>query len=334
MIAARIIRDAAALEALAPAWWDLWRRAAATPFQSPAWLLPWWRAFAPGDLLTIAAWSKGRLVGLAPCYVEDGSLGRRLLPLGIGISDYLDVLLDPQDTAEAGRAIVEAAEAAGEWDRWELEELMPGAAALHLPCPAGAEESLVPQIPCPTLPLHPKGLTATLPKVKRRKLNLARNRSERRGGCTVERACARTVQDGFDHLVRLHAFRWESRGRDGVLAEDRIRNFHRLAGPALQDSGLLRLYTLRFGHNVVAAYYGFHWRDGAFAYLTGFDPTLAFESPGTLLTAHAIAAAIAEGARDFHFLRGNEAYKYGWGAVDRWNQRRSFRRRGARIAAA
>ena len=30
------------LEALAPAWQDLWRRApAATPFHSPAWLIPW-----------------------------------------------------------------------------------------------------------------------------------------------------------------------------------------------------------------------------------------------------------------------------------------------------
>jgi hypothetical protein len=51
-------------------------------------------------------------------------------------------------------------------------------------------------------------------------------------------------------------------------------------------------------------------------------------------TAHAIEQALREGAREFHFLRGQEAYKYGWGAVDRWNQRRSFRRIGARHVAA
>jgi CelD/BcsL family acetyltransferase involved in cellulose biosynthesis len=334
MIAARIVREADALEALVPAWWDLWRRTAATPFQSPAWLLPWWRVFGPGRLLTIATEARGRLVGLAPCYVEDGALGRRLLPLGIGISDYLDVLLDPPFAAEAGRAIVEAAEAADGWDCWEWEDLKPGAAALGLPCPAGAVEGLAPQVPCPTLRLDPEGLDAILPKAKRRKLNLARNRSERRGGSIIERACAVTVKDGFDHLVRLHGFRWQALGGDGVLADDQVQSFHRLAGPLLQDSGLLRLYTLRFGGDVVAAYYGFCRGGSAFAYLTGFDPARTFESPGVLLTAHAIAEAIAEGAREFHFLRGGEAYKYGWGAVDRWNQRRSFRRRSPRHAAA
>jgi len=48
----------------------------------------------------------------------------------------------------------------------------------------------------------------------------------------------------------------------------------------------------------------------------------------------AIEAAIAEGAREFHFLRGREAYKYEWGAVDRWNRRRSFRRAAAERSVA
>jgi hypothetical protein len=49
-----------------------------------------------------------------------------------------------------------------------------------------------------------------------------------------------------------------------------------------------------------------------------------------MLWAHAIEQAIAEGAREFHFLRGPEAYKYAWGATDRWNMRRSFRRNAER----
>ena len=45
-----------------------------------------------------------------------------------------------------------------------------------------------------------------------------------------------------------------------------------------------------------------------------------------ILTAHAIEQAIAEGCREIDFLRGQEPYKYGWGAVDRWNVKRSMRR--------
>ena len=111
----------------------------------------------------------------------------------------------------------------------------------------------------------------------------------------------------------------------GVLADDLVQRFQREAAPALQAAGLLRLNVLRIGDGVAAAYYGLVHNDQAFFYLTGFDPAFAFESPGTIILAHAIEQALADGVRTFHFLRGQEPYKYEWGAVDRWNRRREFR---------
>ena len=321
-----IVRDAAAFAALAPAWRDLWRRApAATPFQSPAWLIPWWRAFAPGELFTVAVARGDRLVGLAPFYIEDGAHGRRLLPVGISLSDYLDVLLDP-DESGAGRAMVEAISSVRTaWDLWSLEELRPGAMALGLPAPPGCRETLNPQSACPVLWLDGgRSLGEILPKTKRRKLNMARNRAARRGPVTVEQVDAAEVGAALDHLFGLHGSRWESRGEPGVLADDLVRRFQRDAAPALQAEGLLRLYVLRIGDTLAAVYYGFAHHAGSSAYLIGFDPAFAFESPGTIIVAHAIERAIAEGSRTFHFLRGQETYKYEWGAADRWNQRRTF----------
>ncbi len=335
-LSTEILRDADALAALAPAWWDLWRRApAATPFQSPAWLIPWWRRFGPGELFTVAAYRGGWLVGLAPFYIEDGTYGRRILPVGISLSDYLDVLLDP-DVPEAGEALVEAVLRAGaSWNAWCLEELRPEATALRLPVPAGCDEALVEQSACPVLTLEGKqSLMDTLPKTKRRKLNLARNRAARRGPVTLEQSDPATVGPALDHLFRLHSSRWESRGEPGVLADDPVRAFQRDAAPALHTASLLRLYMLRIGEDVVAAYYGLAHKDQAFAYLVGFDPDFAFESPGTILLAHVIEQALAEGARTFHFLRGQETYKYGWGAIDNWNQRREFRRANSHVPAA
>ena len=49
-------------------------------------------------------------------------------------------------------------------------------------------------------------------------------------------------------------------------------------------------------------------------YTTGYDPEYARFGPGRDLMAHAIGAAIAEGATEFDFLRGDEAYKDHWGA--------------------
>ena len=335
MIATRIIRDASALAALEPAWWALWRRVPqATPFQSPAWLIPWWRHFHPGDLFVIVAGSGDTLVGLAPFYIEVGSLGRRLLPLGISVSDYHDVLLDPSCASCAGQALVRASLESNGWERWDLEELRPDAVALRLPVPPDLQDEATPQSACPTLPLSGSDLSAILPKTKRRKLNLARNRAARRGSVEIRRAEGEGVGEALDHLYRLHALRWASRHESGVLADDAVQDFHRMAAPSLAAAGLLRLYDLSIGGAVVAVQYGFQVEDAGYAYLAGFDPDFEFESPGAILMAHAIEEARREGAREFHFLRGQEAYKYGWGAVDRWNQKRTLIRRPSNDAAA
>ena len=44
-------------------------------------------------------------------------------------------------------------------------------------------------------------------------------------------------------------------------------------------------------------------------------------SPGTLLIAYALEDAVSRGDSEFDFLRGNEPYKYRWGARDRFNRR-------------
>lgn len=126
-----IIRDLAGLIAVEEAWWELWRRCpAATPFATPAWCLSWWEAFGPGRLQSVALHDDdGRLVALAPLYLEEGAGWTRLLPIGIGITDYLDVLVDPAGGPEIGRRLAEAvASGVPDWQVWELEELQIGRA--------------------------------------------------------------------------------------------------------------------------------------------------------------------------------------------------------------
>jgi CelD/BcsL family acetyltransferase involved in cellulose biosynthesis len=321
------VRREEALAALEPEWWELWRQVrSATPFQSPAWLIPWWRHFHPGELLVAIARMGERLLGLAPFYVEEGS--GRILPVGISVSDYLDVLIAPGHEALAGGALVaHVAGAGGSWGEWSLEELAPDALALSLPVPAGCEESFSPQSPCPVLAcLAHADIRSMVPSSQRRHLNLARNRAARRGEIRIDQADAADAPAFLDVLFRLHEARWRSRGKEGVLADDRVRRFQRAALPRLSDAGLSRCYVLRIAGTPAAAYYGLMHRERAYAYLTGFDPDFTYESPGVILLAHAIEQALREGAREFHFLRGPEPYKYGWGASDRWNTRRSFRR--------
>ena len=328
-IRAEIIADAETLAALVPEWWALWRRIpSALPFLSPAWLIPWWRHFAPGRLFTLAARSEGRLAALAPAYIETGPLGRRVLPLGISLSDHLDILVDPH-WFEAGLAgLSEAAiSRRGEWDVFELENLLPDATALRLPIPEGCREEIHEQDSCPVL-MVPAGrpeLLPLLPLKKRRNVRLARNRCARRGSLRIECADAASAQQHLVQLERLHGARWDWKAEPGVLASPAVRAFQREAVPQLASAGMLRLYTLSIGDTVVAAYYGLTHGERTYAYLTGFDPAFDSESPLTVLLAHAFQSALAEDCREIDMLRGREPYKYQWGAVDRRNVKRSIR---------
>jgi CelD/BcsL family acetyltransferase involved in cellulose biosynthesis len=325
-LAAEPIEELSRLQELAPQWLDLWQRVpGATPFQSPAWLLAWYEIFQPGPLRCVVVHRSQRLVALAPFYLEIGAR-RRLLPLGISVSDYLDVLVDPDCETAAGTLLLTHLLASGCEDTLCCEELHPNASALRLWsmsewCTARQRQSA-----CPVLALDRLWLKGQVPKTILRRLQLARNRVRRCHG-VVAAASAQTAGDVLQELFRLHTARWASRDQSGVLADHPVRRFHEMALAGLIGCDLPRLYGLCIGSRMVGAYYGMQHRDRAYAYLTGFDPAFAYEGPGTVLIGHAIEQATAQGAREFHFLRGREPYKYEWGARDFWNARLELRRR-------
>lgn len=73
-----------------------------------------------------------KLVGIAPFYLETQSRKARLLPIGISMSDYMDILIDDALKRPVLDAISRAyAEHGIGWDEWEIPELPPGSAALE-----------------------------------------------------------------------------------------------------------------------------------------------------------------------------------------------------------
>ena len=313
-------RNETALEALAAPWAALWRRVPdATPFQHPAWLIPWWRAFAHGDLWVLRLYRRVRLVGVLPLYRE----GDRLLPLGVGVTDLLDALVEPDVPLGP---VLDGLPALTGCTTVEFPALPPWAPLLRLDPPTGwSVEGGVTDV-CPVLPLPPSAaaLEAVLPASQARNLRHTGNRAERAGGVTVETATPHTAGGMLEDLFRLHAARWSKRGEFGVLADPAVQAFHRAAAPALAQAGLLRMHRLRIGGRLAAVDYGLGDGRRSYYYLGGFDPELARQGPGVLAVGHAIAEALREGAAEFHFLRGREPYKYQWGAMDQPSMTRRF----------
>jgi CelD/BcsL family acetyltransferase involved in cellulose biosynthesis len=316
----RLITDPAGLAALWPAWEALWRRCPhAWPFAAPAWLRPWWAAFGTAHPHVAVLETASGLAGILPLY----RLGETLLPLGVGITDYCDLLLAPDAPPDAAAALLAAALAGTDAPRCDLPDLPPASPLRALPPPPGWRAETWDGPPCPVLRLTP---VPAIPRGMRRDLRQARHRADRTGGWQVTRTTAGTLAAALDHLGALHAARWRERGEAGVLADPAVARFHRQAAPALLAAGALRLEVLSLRARPAAAILALLAPGRIGFYLAGLDPAARFESPGTLLLGHMIETAAAEGRHTAHFLRGGEPYKFAWGGDDSHNQGRGFRR--------
>ena len=319
-----------AFRALASEWAELWSRVPeTTPFQSPGWLLPWWGQFGTGQpRAAILRAENGCLLGLLPLYILDEPPSRKLLLIGAGTTDYLDALLAPEAPVGAVKLLLDAVLADAPRDgvtACDLIDLPPGSKLVDAPTPPNWREESRWSNPCPVLVLPPGAtrLAEVIPQGRLRSLRLAHNRAARAGGWSIETAGASSLDRLLGELERLHQERWIAAGEPGAFADPRVRAFHSAAAPELLTCGLLRLRALLFDEQVVAAYYTLlAGRDRLLLYLPAFDVAHARESPGTILIGAILEEAMHEGCRELHFLRGVEAYKYNWGAVDRMNMAR------------
>ena len=156
-----------------------------------------------------------------------------------------------------------------------------------------------------------------LPPKLARNLRLQRRKLETAGG-RFEVASPNQAQEDLEALFDLHEQRWAA---NGALCESDTQAFHRRVVPAFAKRGWLRFHGLRMDGELQAVLYAFAKNRRVYYYLSGFNPKLAEFGPGSLLIHEAMQYALAQGDRDFDFLRGVEPYKYRWGAVNRINKR-------------
>jgi CelD/BcsL family acetyltransferase involved in cellulose biosynthesis len=182
------------------------------------------------------------------------------------------------------------------------------------------------ETPCPTLRLpatweeYESGLGRNL----RQNLRRYARKLERDSG---EALVTEIVTDptraaaAIDVVADLHQRVRSARGDAGVFRHRGMIEFHRLLARRLAEEGRLRLYALTVSGAPISAIYCMRFGDVVSFYQTGYDPAFAKYGPGRYIMAQAIRASIEEGAREFDFLRGDEAYKAVWGATVRCDLR-------------
>jgi CelD/BcsL family acetyltransferase involved in cellulose biosynthesis len=155
---------------------------------------------------------------------------------------------------------------------------------------------------------------AARPKDLRRNLRVYHKKAEAIG--KVEFQVADTADSELmDALVALHHARWATEGETGMIEANRSEAFLRDdAAAQLGPCGSLRIFTMRFAGRIAAIILAFCNQTTIFGYLTGFDPVHEKFGFGRELLAGGLRYAHEGGYRQWDFLRGDEAYKFAWGA--------------------
>ena len=182
---------------------------------------------------------------------------------------------------------------------------------------------------CPVVRL-PRGGTfddylATLGKKERHEVRRKIRRADAAGDVRLVDADDPMIE--LETFIELHQKRW---GADGLFPDGHAgvasRTFFRRLFELSGRDGPVRLSLLTVGERKVAAGVSFDDGERIYFYNAGIDPAAGELSPGVVMSAMYIRRAIELGRSSLDFLRGDESYKYEWGAVDEPIQRILVRR--------
>ncbi|HWU41275.1 MAG TPA: GNAT family N-acetyltransferase [Candidatus Acidoferrum sp.] len=330
VVRVQAIRNFADLAALREEWDALLDRApTGNIFLTFDWLQTWWRHYGRNRCLDILAAYEGReLVGLAPLMTEDRRLGgltvfRRVAFLGTGISDRLDMLLAPG----LEEAILEAFLIYLMGQRWDVvdlqevpEESVTAKLLPELLQPLARQVEVTQQSVCPVIKLmgDPEAYFNTLGGDLRHNLRRYGRRLKAEHAVTVEfvKGGSRLNED-MQAFLGMYRKSFQERPNTLEFVGDTFAAFRQDVAVPLAASGNLLLVLLRIDGTVAAGELCFPYRGTCYRYNCCYDPTWKEKSLGTLLLGDVIRHAITIGCHEYDFLRGDEPYKYQWGAKAR-----------------
>lgn len=283
-----------------------------TPFHSPEWLTNWWRFFGSGQLQVALLWHRNQLIGIAPCFVHGWNNVEQLTLLGSGVSDYLEPCLPAIHAPAVAQAFLKNSL----WKRAVWQDLGNDSAFRNPELWSGAEITTQPDTLCSAIPLTCDFEVFWKTRSKDLRRNLKRYGERARAQAPVVFQHSRTLEtDVLESLIRLHALRWQKRGESGTIEANHAGDFLRAVSADMASSGMLRLFWLLWGNDLVAVSLGFEWKREIFSYLSAFDPAHEPLGFGRVLLYESLKQVWGENAVRWNFLRGDEDYKKSWGAV-------------------
>ena len=322
----QVHQDPSDLLNLKKEWKDLLTRSVThTIFQTWEWNQLWWKHFGPPDrlfLLTLRN-SKDKLVGLAPlfCHLEMNNQKRIQFIGGTEISDYLDFIVEVGNEHSFYATVISFLKSHPDlWDAIDLHCIPAGSPTITVFRGFGQErglrENLSMEEVCPraTLSSSWDQFLAAMKKKDRHEIRRKINRIQRQAeNVRYTIANSATLSEDIECFLQLHA---KSNDPKMAFMNHNMKHFFLEMARIFMQKEWLELLFLEANGVKLAALLNFKYRDTVYVYNSGYDPKFGRWSPGWVLISHSIQDAIEGGIKIYDFLRGNESYKYRFGAKD------------------
>lgn len=313
-----IVRSLDRLEAVGPAWRELWQRIDAPIFQSHAWVTAWWSTITDRDrrqLLIVLAWRGETLEAVLPLATSRRRGMRMLEWAAKDCTDYCDALVNRGTNVAVLRRMWKALSAEGGFDVVHLNRLLPQAAAWSLLERIRGGVALSPnhrsEHSLRVVGPWTSGEAWFDAHAKKVRQNYKRGVKFLGEGADLAfrllpaDAPLEPILDRLGELKRL----WLARnGIEAPLFDEGSPTLRALV-KALADAGQLRIFVLERDGVVVAISVNFVQAGTMMAFLTTYDPAVERGSPGMVLMVDYIRWAFDNGLTMVDFLCGAEEFK-------------------------
>ncbi len=298
------------------------------------WLGAWWHQYGVGHQLHVVAVAEGnQLLGFVPCYEHETRLGKQLRFIGSGsvCSDYLRAVVDPTCADEAYKSLNECMhksltqreiealhfEGVSHDDAWtpQLATFANDSGYSMRVQPMVNSWSL--KLPASWIELHQSQRGRSV--YRKAKKCIARIESGELTVRQLSRVCE--LNEGMEHLIRLHQARRESIGDQGCFSDARFEPFLRHALKQMLADGTACFCMCETNGIVIGIALLLLGSETVFMYQSGVDPRYLMLEPGHATVTGGLLFAMANGYKYYDFLRGDEPYKTYWGAQPQRLQR-------------
>jgi CelD/BcsL family acetyltransferase involved in cellulose biosynthesis len=312
-----------------------------TPFLRYEYQHAWWEHRGGGEwnnsqLVLVSAREDENLIGIAPLFISEYDGQSALLLIGsIEISDYLDLIARMDDHPRfltglldflASDEVRAGAPRPYNWsglDWYNLPDSSPTLAALKAESAQRGWTHLEEMYrPTPRIALNGDfdEYLGRVEKKQRHEILRKMRRAEREASGRGVRWYISDMKDVETEIDAFLSLMEHDQGKAGFL-HDSMRDQMRAIIRAAHENGWLWLAFLEADGQRIAANLNFDYNNKLWGYNAGVNRDFMDLSPGWVLLGNVLQWACENKRAEFDFMRGDEDYKYRFGAVNHYVMR-------------